>query len=357
MSLKRDLDVLDDTAQGQSSKRARTKNLASTRQLDDNERTSLITKSLAHLVKESLKRDGSTLAISSTGRASKVKQRAYFRKKQKCHFEEKQKTRITNIHSDNDPGVVPAKASFLGIPREIRDLIYSYIYPRNVPPARMRWWSPDPNPPGTATSQKVVRHRLIHPPVECLGRMWWYSQLKKNKCAPLQINRQVRNEMFPVFLKDGYIHSWERSPTMPATIAWLQSLPSEHLELIRAISINLPGDYNPATWLQFDAAVLSRSEKTNITLYYLQGDYHLDGLYRECGHLHREAAAWGEIEDLIDASWEDYELHKHDIRYGLPDDYSDGLSDDYSDEFSDDYLDGFSDDYSDDEDEDEDVNG
>ena len=80
---------------------------------------------------------------------------------------------------------------------------------------------------------------------------------------------------------------------MPATIAWLRNLPAKHLELIRAISINLPGDYNPATWPQFDAAVLSRSEKTNITLYYFQGDYHLSVLYKELVLLHHYGATWG----------------------------------------------------------------
>jgi len=131
---------------------------------------------------------------------------------------------------------------------------------------------------------------------------------------------------------------------MPGTIAWLRNLPSEHLELVRAVSISLPGDYNPATWLEFDAAVLSKSTKTNITLYYFQGDYRSSVLYKEYLYFREIMTEWGQIEDLLEVMWETFCKRDWKIDEDFLTDYAD-----YSDG-----ADGGDDEDGDEDDEDED---
>lgn len=198
--------------------------------------------------------------------------------------------------------VLPPRASLLGMPREIRNLIYGYIFPSIVPRGEAPTWL-SVAPPGLPHREEIKESSIFCLGGIPLGPVWWCLQREKHRCASLQINRQVRTEIFPVLLKDGYFHSWERSTNMLATTAWLRNLPSEHLELIRAISINLPGKRNPASRYILYSPVLPESQRIRITLYYFRSDYYLDMLKIDCDHYREAKNDWSVIETVLEPSW------------------------------------------------------
>ena len=220
MSLKRNFEVFTEEAQSQFSKRFRAEDSASKQQQDAIQQESDRGMAL-----------GCGPSAARTAIAAMWSDRA-------------ERDATVKSHHNAAP-----RASLLGISSEIRHLIYIYLFPSIVPLGKTPTWLAI-DPPETAVDTQLERASMF-----CLGdipvsRVWWYYQRQKHRYAPLQVNRQIRREAFPVFLKDGYFHSWERSSAMPATTAWLYNLDPEQLQLVRALSINQPGVYDPFSYYE-----------------------------------------------------------------------------------------------------------
>jgi len=104
---------------------------------------------------------------------------------------------------------------------------------------------------------------------------------------------------------------------MPATAAWLHGLPKEQLELVRAISVNLRGEFDnhgrPALW----APVLPKSQESRITLYYFQNDHYLDMVFQKCSRRSsfEDACYYLEI-SLMSGPWQYWHMRDRYVNAG-----------------------------------------
>jgi len=176
-SSKRDFDVFDDTAEDYPQKRVRVEN------------SSLIERKIQYNSDESIAHEYSPSAPQSATTEHTVKTN---------------QVESTAMGKSNDN--VPPRASLLGMPRELRNMIYGFIFPSIIPSGRVPKWL-SVAPPGLPNREELKEGSMSRFGGIPLSSIWWCLQREELRSAPLQINRQVRNEIFSVFLKDGYFHS------------------------------------------------------------------------------------------------------------------------------------------------------
>jgi len=121
---------------------------------------------------------------------------------------------------------------------------------------------------------------------------------------------------------------------MPATVAWLHNLPNEQLELVRAISVNLPGEFDRVPRRRLYNPVLPAFQRAKITLYYFHNDFYLNHVTEEYHRLRQLGLKRSQVGEMSRV-WKHFHRRDRHVNAGGSGDQfdSDGYeSDDHKDE-------------------------
>ena len=205
----------------------------------------------------------------------------------------------TNTEASERPSTINQSATFFGMPREIRDLIYDFVFPdiqlkRAVIPAKL--------------SKEMTKWNAAELPItKVFGRL--VTKDKSNIARFTQsftISRQFRDEILPVFYKKHvFAMRWDQYD-LPNTIAWLQYLLLEQLKLVQNIrvSVYLNGLQLPLRWMQAEEELAQRcGSPLNLILgFESRNDRHFWILaYSKCLARRLAGWTWEEIREQADA--------------------------------------------------------
>lgn len=204
-----------------------------------------------------------------------------------------------NTEAADQPRMIDQKATFFSMPREIRDLIYHYVFPdihinRAVLPAQL--------------SKEMTKWSAAElPTTKIFGRL--VTKDKSNIARFAQsftISRQFRDEILPVFYKKHVFNMLWDDYDLPDTIAWLQYLLLEQLKLVQIIrvSVRLNGHQLPLRWMQAEEELSQRrgSPMTLIFNFPNRHDRHFWILaYSKCLARRLAGWSWNEIREQADA--------------------------------------------------------
>jgi len=252
----------------------------------------------------------------------------------------------TNAPASEQASTVNKSATFLGMTREIRDLIYHYVFPdiqlhRALIPASIL--------------EEMKRSEAAKAPIT---KAYGYLSAGKFGVAALirqnfMISHQIRDEMLRAYYKQNLFSLVDYDNDLLRTTAWLQNLPLEQLKLMQNIQVEvyLDGDNLPLQWMKAEEDI-SQKRGCQLTLtldFQDREERHFWILaYSKCLARRVAGATWDQIREQADVIHEEIEdqlnLDDHDDGY---DSGSDGgydsnqysSDDDYEESTEEDWMD------------------
>jgi len=191
-------------------------------------------------------------------------------------------------------------ATFLGLPREIRNIIYHHIFPKLDPsiaalPSKIHIQAigiRGSDRPHYRTPRFPAGHGL----------------------AALMINRQVRDEIIPVFYSKYHFTFYQDRQNIPKAITWLKSLRAEQQSLVQLVTVYMRefDALSPVAWMNSEEEHLSRAAGSMQVKLAFRCKSEMNWwsfAYKKCAELRDAGKSWRRIEarkfDRIQDEWED----------------------------------------------------
>ena len=219
--------------------------------------------------------------------------------------------------ASEQPLTINQSATFLGMPREIRDLIYRYVFP-NITSHRVHL-------PAKLMEEMDKLEAADVPVKKVFCKLVTWDQpvsalIKKH----FMISRQIRNEILPVYYKQYVFRFIEDECDLPRFAAWLQHLSLEQLKLVQNLQVRvcLEGDFSlPLRWIQVEEEI-SKKRETPMTI----APHSIDDddrrfwilAYSNCMARRLAGVTWDQIRELTDDINDEIEdqLHADDDEDG-----------------------------------------
>lgn len=204
---------------------------------------------------------------------------------------------ILSAHASKKAHSINESATFLGMPREIRDLIYHFVFQNvyvyhAVIPARyseeMSKWD------AAKIAVKKVFGKLDTTDLRIR------ALLDQN----FMISHQIRDEILPVVYKQYVFSQDDDDRGLCKTSAWLQHLQLEQLRLVQnvhvRVSLNVIGALLPLRWMEVEEEISrQRGEPLNVTLDFPDSHniYYWILAYSKCLARRQAGATWAQIRE------------------------------------------------------------
>ena len=235
-------------------------------------------------------------------------------------------------------------ATFLGLPREIRNMIYHYIFPKSstltgvLPPKNLN--GPLAGKTDSTSIVQVIMYKKHDPPPYLPS-----SYGARHELAALMINRQVRDEILPVFYNNYHFTFYGDRRNLSKAMSSLKNLQAEHLSRVRQVSVYMKeySAISPVPWLTVEEECLAKHARNMQVRLIFRYKFDLKWwafAYEKCAERRSAGKSWDRIKaefHRIEDEWEDRldagEESDSDYDSGSDGDGDDGgsNSDDYDD--------------------------